>query len=76
MKILVVYCHPSKTSFTFLAKEAFLKGLSDAGHSYEVSDLYEMKFSPVLSESEYRREAYYEDTIEIPADVYQRVLCV
>lgn len=31
-------------------KEAFLNGLSDAGHSYEISDLYEMGFNPEFSE--------------------------
>ena len=39
MRVLVVYCHPSKNSFTNTVKESFIKGLEDAGHSNEVSDL-------------------------------------
>ena len=36
MKVLIIYCHPSKNSFTYEVKEAFIKGLESAGHSYEV----------------------------------------
>ena len=57
MKVLVVYCHPSKNSFTHTIKESFIRGLEDAGHSYEVSDLYAQGFNPVMSESEYIRES-------------------
>ena len=39
MSLLVVYCHPSKNSFTYAIKESFVKGLEDAGYSYEISDL-------------------------------------
>ena len=53
MKVLVVYCHPSKNSFTNTIKESFIRGLEDAGHSYEVSDLYAQGFNPIMSESEY-----------------------
>ncbi|MBQ5474025.1 MAG: NAD(P)H-dependent oxidoreductase, partial [Lachnospiraceae bacterium] len=31
MKVLVVYCHPSKNSFTHTIKESFIRGLEDAG---------------------------------------------
>ena len=66
MKVLVVYCHPSKNSFTHTIKESFIRGLEDAGHSYEVSDLYAQGFNPVMSESEYIREGFYrlEDPVE------------
>lgn len=71
MKVLVIYCHPSRESFTEKVKEAFLSGLSDAGHSYEISDLYEMGFNPELSESEYRREAFYDTEFSVPLDVIE-----
>lgn len=71
MKALVIYCHPCKESFTEQVKEAFLKGLTDAGHSYEISDLYEMKFNPEFSESEYMREAFYETDFPVPSDVLE-----
>ncbi|MCQ2595838.1 MAG: NAD(P)H-dependent oxidoreductase [Treponemataceae bacterium] len=69
MNILVVYCHPSSSSFTFSAKQAFVKGVQEAGNECTVSDLYAQNFNPVISESEYLREAFYSEKLEIPADV-------
>ena len=59
MNVFIVYCHPSRKSFTHIVKESFIKGLEDAGHTYEISDLYAEKFNPVMSEKEYIREGYY-----------------
>lgn len=53
MNVLIVYCHPSNNSFTCKLKDAFIEGLTEAGHEYEISDLYDMKFQPTISESEY-----------------------
>ena len=69
MNILIVYCHPSTDSFTYGVKEAFIKGIREAGHSYEVSDLYQMGFQPVMSENEYLREAFYREDLPLPQDV-------
>lgn len=69
MNVFIVYCHPSQNSFTSLVKEAFIKGLTEAGHSYAVSDLYAMGFNPIFSEDEYQREAFYDEAKAIPADV-------
>lgn len=71
MKVFVVYCHPCGDSFTAEVCSAFLKGLRDAGHSFEVSDLYAMKFDPVFSEAEYRREAFYRDDMPVPSDIIE-----
>ena len=49
MKVLVVYCHPSKNSFTHTIKESFIRGLEDAG---EVDAIY------VLSEYYGRKVGY------------------
>lgn len=69
MNVFVVYAHPSDDSFTFLLKESLVKGLADAGHTVTVSDLYKMNFLSTFSESEYKREAYYDLTQPIPDDV-------
>lgn len=69
MKVLVVYCHPSNNSFTYQVKEAFVKGLADAGHTYEISDLYAQGFNPVMSEAEYLREGFYKLDEPVPEDV-------
>lgn len=67
--VMIVYCHPSKDSFTYQVKESFVRGLTDAGHTYTISDLYEMNFNPVISDQEYHREAFYNDEKEILEDV-------
>lgn len=74
MKVLVVYCHPSEDSFTAQVKKEFIKGLDDAGHDWELLDLYQENFSETFSESEYLREAFYDDSLKVPDDVleYQR----
>jgi NAD(P)H dehydrogenase (quinone) len=49
MKVLVVYAHPNPQSFNHAILESFTKGLVEAGHTYEVVDLYAIKFNPCLS---------------------------
>lgn len=69
MNVFIVYCHPSKNSFTNVVKDSFIKGLEDAGHTYTISDLYEERFNPVMSESEYVREGFYNIDMPILPDV-------
>ena len=59
MKVFIVYCHPSKDSFTHEVYKSFERGLTEAGHEILVSDLYEMDFKTDMSEEEYLRETYY-----------------
>jgi len=71
MQVFVVYCHPSKKSFTHDMKQEFLKGLNDANHKFIVSDLYEMNFNEEMSEDEYEREAYYNTDTPVAGDVME-----
>ena len=72
MKVLIIYCHPSKNSFTYEVKEAFIKGLERAGHSYEISDLYADGFNPVKSGSYLCREIIGYDISTEKAKKYAR----
>lgn len=69
VKIFIVYTHPSEDSFTSHVRDAFIKGLDQAGHSYEISDLYKMGFNSDISEAEYLREANYQIDLPIPDDI-------
>ena len=69
MKAFIVYCHPSDDSFTRNVRDAFVKGLSDAGHEFEISDLYKMEFKTEKTEKEYVRDANYRSTPEPESDV-------
>ncbi|PAE96535.1 NAD(P)H oxidoreductase [Shouchella clausii] len=48
MNVLTVVSHPRKDSLTFKVAERFAQGLADAGHEYELLDLHESGFDPVL----------------------------
>jgi NAD(P)H dehydrogenase (quinone) len=48
--VLVVYAHPNPASFTHAVLDEIVRGLADAGHSYEVLDLYAIGFDPVFSQ--------------------------
>ena len=69
MKALIVYCHPSEDSFTRHVRDAFIQGITDAGHEYILSDLYAMDFKTDMSEKEYLRDANYRDTNDLAEDV-------
>lgn len=69
MRAFIVYCHPSEDSFTRCVRDAFIKGLTDAGHEYILSDLYKMDFKTDMTEEEYLRDAYYQNTPDPAGDV-------
>jgi putative NADPH-quinone reductase len=69
MKVFIVYCHPSEDSFTRHVRDAFIRGIVDAGHEYVLSDLYAMDFRTDMSEQEYLRDANYTTEPPLAADV-------
>ena len=70
MKVFVVYCHPSEDSFTRHVRDAFIKGVVDSGHDYELSDLYKMNFQADMTEKEYLRDKNAGLPIEIAKNYY------
>ena len=46
--VLIVFAHPEKTSFNAALLETARSALEDAGHHVEVSDLYKIKFNPLI----------------------------
>jgi NAD(P)H dehydrogenase (quinone) len=69
MKVFIVYCHPSEDSFTKNMCDEFIKGITDSGNEYIISDLYKMGFQTDMTEEEYLRDAYYNDTPKVADDV-------
>ena len=49
MKVLIIYAHPNPMSFTKAILDNFVRGLEEAGHPYEIVDLYKIKFSSLYS---------------------------
>ena len=54
MKVLYVYCHPLPESFHAAIRHEALAGLSEAGHTSDLCDLYAEKFDPVMWAEERR----------------------
>lgn len=69
MKVFVVFCHPSKESFTYSILDSFLNGLKASGHEYVISDLYAMNFKTDISEEEYLKETNYRAEIPVAEDI-------
>lgn len=69
MKVFIVYCHPSEDSFTKHMCDAFIKGVTDSGNEYILSDLYKMGFQTDMTEEEYLRDANYRNTPDVAKDV-------
>ena len=64
-----MYCHPSESSFTREIRDAFIRGITDSGNEYILSDLYKMNFKTDMTEEEYLRDAYYKTEPAPAADV-------
>ena len=48
MRVLTVFCHPNRQSYTGACMDAFHAGLEDGGHEWEMADLYAEGFDPVF----------------------------
>lgn len=69
MKILIIYCHPSRESYTFQVLEYLKTVLASQHWSFEISDLYEIGFQSDMTEIEYEREGLGKTTLPIPEDI-------
>ena len=71
MRYLVVFCHPSETSFGAAILETARTALCGAGHEVRVINLYRDGFDPVLSVEEWH--SYLSDTAKNIAAVRDHV---
>lgn len=71
MHVYVVFAHPSLRSFSQAVLERFTRGLREAGHSFEIGDLYRMGFQSEMDEAQYWRETGPDPGAPVPADVLE-----
>ena len=71
MKILIIYAHPSKNSYTFQILEQLINALTKEKYNIELSDLYEMDFQTDMSDEEYNREGFGNLNLPIPNDIIE-----
>jgi NAD(P)H dehydrogenase (quinone) len=69
MKALIIYAHPNPLSFTKAILDNFVRGLSEAGHQYEIVDLYKIKFNPVFQDMD---SAFFVDE-DMPKELFQQM---
>lgn len=69
MKVLIIYSHPSKKSYTSEVLRQLQESLQREYIEYEISDLYKMNFQTDMSEQEYEREGLIQKELPIPDDV-------
>jgi NAD(P)H dehydrogenase (quinone) len=69
MKILIIYAHPNPMSFTKAILDNFVKGIKEAGHQYEVVDLYKSKFNPVFQDMD---SAFFVDD-DLPPELFKQM---
>ena len=55
MNIFYIYAQQEPTSFNAALKDTALAALKEKGHEVELSDLYAMKFNPVLTEEDFTK---------------------
>ena len=53
MRLLIIYCHPSETSFVASIYERASAVLEAGGHEVRTIDLYKEEFDPVLGRDEW-----------------------
>jgi NAD(P)H dehydrogenase (quinone) len=53
MKVLYIYAHPEPKSFNAGLRDAALTALKEKGHEVKLSDLYDMKYDPVLKAADF-----------------------
>jgi NAD(P)H dehydrogenase (quinone) len=67
--VYIVYAHPSRESFTWRVLQSFIRGLEEAGHEYELGDLYGMGFQTDMDLGQYERETGGDPDAPLPGDV-------
>ena len=69
MRVLIIYAHPNPMSFTKAILDNFVRGLTEAGHQYEILDLYKLKFNPVFQDMDF---SFFVDE-DIHDDLFQQM---
>jgi NAD(P)H dehydrogenase (quinone) len=69
MKALIIYAHPNPMSFTKAILDNFVRGLKEAGHQFEIVDLYKIKFNPIFQDMD---SAFFVDE-DMPEELFKQM---
>jgi NAD(P)H dehydrogenase (quinone) len=76
VRVSILFAHAARDSFCHATLEAFLRGLRESKHEYEVADLYRMAFVPTLDELAFARERPHGVESTVPADAAAQQACM
>jgi NAD(P)H dehydrogenase (quinone) len=65
VNVLIIFAHPEPASFNAALKNAAVAGLTQAGHSVTVSDLYAMRWNPALGPEEFEHDRANPDVLDL-----------
>lgn len=71
MRILLVHCHPSPTSYVASIRDALVPALESKGHELDQVDLYAEGFAPVLGQDDWlaHRQDRGAETADLPRHI-------
>ena len=69
MKVLIIYAHPNPMSFTRAILDHFTRGLTEAGHQFELVDLNKIRFNPVFQDKDF---AFFVDE-DLPDEIFRKM---
>jgi NAD(P)H dehydrogenase (quinone) len=69
MKVLIIFAHPNPMSFTKAILDNFVRGLNEAGHQFEIVDLYKIKFNPVFQD----KDSSFFVNEDLPKDLFRQM---
>lgn len=71
MNILIIFCHPSRASYTYDVLMQLTEEIRQTNWELEISDLYAINFLSDMTEEEYKREGFANTALPIPKDVFE-----
>jgi NAD(P)H dehydrogenase (quinone) len=69
MKVLIIFAHPNPMSFTKAILDNFIRGIKEAGHQYEIVDLYKIKFNPIFQDMD---SSFFVDE-DMPKELFKQM---
>ncbi len=72
MHVYILFAHPAPESFSREVLKRFIRGLEEAGHTYEVCDLYRLGFHSEMDCVQYVREVGGDPQVPLPHDVKEQ----
>ncbi len=74
MSYLIIYAHPNQHSFSNAIREKIVEFLKQKNEKFEVRDLYQLNFNPVLSANDFilMQKGDYNDDVKVEQELIKK----